>query len=327
LNLFSKRTILLIAFTLLPASLFGQHPAPDGTPRPLTPKGRYFMQPVWSPDGTKIAFAESNYRGIWVKWLDSGKLEQIVNKPGAGYRFAWSPDSRYIAFRARYEEHRRARHAIEVVDVASKEVRRFTPLQKRVGLPIWGTSNATLFYTQNQKLRKISTGLQTRRDRLFRPPHGGREIVVFTSYQQLRVAERFDSLLVRPLLPEQKVLNPVLSPDGIHLAFEEYGGDLIVLNIDSGRRISLGEGYRPSWSPDGKWLCYMITRDDGHQFLASDIYAASADGGQKVRLTDTEDLLEMNPSWSPDGRSIAFDEHKSGQIFLLKIKTVRNEEQ
>jgi len=297
--------------------------APEGKPQVLTPKGRYFLQPVWSPDGGKIAFAESNYRGIWVKWLDSGKLERVVDGPGAGYRFAWSPDGRYIAFRARYEKNRRAKHAIEVVDVATKEVRRLTPQLKRVGLPIWGNDNGTLFYTQNQRLRKIETGLRTERTRLFRPPHAGREIVAFTRYQHLRVAEQFDSLQVRGLLPEVRVLNPVLSPDGVHLAFEEYGGDLIVLDVDSGHRISLGEGYRPSWSPDGRWLCYMVTRDDGHRFLASDIFAASVDGQQKFQLTRTEDLLEMNPSWSPDGRTIAFDEHKTGQIFLLKLKVVR----
>ena len=322
--MFGKRTILAALIAISAGSAFAQtRIVPDGKPRALTPQGRYFMQPVWSPDGTKLAFAESNYRGIWVKWLESGKLEQVVDKAGAGYRFAWSPDGRYIAYRARYVDNLRAKHAIEVVDVASKQVRRLTEPAKRVGLPLWGNDVKTLFYTLNQKLQKLDTKLTPEPGRLFRPPHAGREILAFTQYQRLRVAEGFDSLEVRPLLPERKVINPVLSPDGRLLACEEYGGPLWVIDVDSGEATALGEGYRPSWSPDGKWLCFMVTRDDGYQYLASDIYAASADGKQRYQLTATDDLLEMEPSWSPDGQHIAFGEYKTGQIFVLKVKTVQ----
>ncbi len=61
----------------------------------------------------------------------------------------------------------------------------------------------------------------------------------------------------------------------------------------------------------------MRTEDDGHSITASDLYAARADGSASVRLTDTPDALEMNPSWSPEGSRIAFDDR--GALYEIRV--------
>jgi Tol biopolymer transport system component len=82
---------------------------------------------------------------------------------------------------------------------------------------------------------------------------------------------------------------------------------MYVMNIDGTGLINLGKGYRPKWSPDNQHLTYIITEDDGHQILSSEIYTIKIDGTEKLNLTNTEDKIEMNPEWSPDGSKIAFD--------------------
>ena len=50
----------------------------------------------------------------------------------------------------------------------------------------------------------------------------------------------------------------------------------------------------------------------------ADIYAIDADGSGLVRLTD-DPVADFDPSWSPDGRRIAYrrEDEKSGQIYVM----------
>jgi len=110
-----------------------------------------------------------------------------------------------------------------------------------------------------------------------------------------------------------------LSPDGQKLAFEKYGGNMFVFDLQTNKLTDLGQGNHPQWSPDGKKIIYMIAKDDGYRFTQSDIYAINSDGSGKVNLTKTADLIEMNPCWATDGQKIAFDEMTTGKIFILKV--------
>jgi len=97
------------------------------------------------------------------------------------------------------------------------------------------------------------------------------------------------------------------------------GGPLVVMDADGSNRVDLGRGSRPTWSPDGRWLAFMVTEDDGHAFTAADLVAVRADGSARVALTATPDRLEMNPSWSPDGRALAYDDAVDGALYLLPL--------
>ncbi len=98
-------------------------PVEHGPTRNLTrSSGAHDRQPAWSPDGRRIAFASD--RGgeeeIWVMAQDGrGEPEQLTGTNGAStglhYDLAWSPDSRFLAYRNQ-------QNRLFVLDVETREV-------------------------------------------------------------------------------------------------------------------------------------------------------------------------------------------------------------
>jgi dipeptidyl aminopeptidase/acylaminoacyl peptidase len=80
----------------------------------------------------------------------------------------------------------------------------------------------------------------------------------------------------------------------------------------------------PAISPDGKWVVFSVTEpayDEKEQ--TNDLWLVPADGSAKPRKITSMKAGESDPSWSPDGRKIAFaakrDADEVSQIYVLDI--------
>ncbi len=68
----------------------------------------------------------------------------------------------------------------------------------------------------------------------------------------------------------------------------------------------------PSWSPDGMWIVYAS--DEGGNL---DIWKKSIEGSEAIRITSSP-YNENEPAFSPDGRQIAFSSDREGSgIFII----------
>jgi len=121
-------------------------------------------------------------------------------------------------------------------------------------------------------------------------------------------AIKFDDLIHMHRVAEAQV-----SPDGKWVAYSVATPDLeanrsvrniwIVATAGSGTAVQLtrsGKDSSPVWSPDGKALAFLSTRDGNSQ-----VYVLTMEGGEArevTHLSTSADLLK----WSPDGKTIAF---------------------
>ena len=128
--------------------------------------------------------------------------------------------------------------------------------------------------------------------------------------------------------------NPSWSPDGKRIAFMAWDGivknftityDIYVMDADGGNQLNLTnndfDDRDPSWSPDGKQIVFASSRDGhfrGATGITSEIYVMDADGQNVQKLTNNR-KYDWYPSWSPDGKRIAFSSDRKGDLDNFEI--------
>jgi TolB protein len=65
------------------------------------------------------------------------------------------------------------------------------------------------------------------------------------------------------------------------------------------------------WSPNGKKIAFAVVRYRGEL----DIYVIDADGTGQTNHTSTKTIIEDEPSWSSDGKQIAFTRADAHDIY------------
>lgn len=265
--------------------------------------------------------AGTNTRNIVHRWANE-VLKYYTGEPG----FFGSK----IAFTAKGK----GRSAIMAMDFDGHNVYRVSNNSSTNILPTWSPSGGQIAYTSFMRANPdlyVAPAGGGRPKRLSRQrgmntgasysPDGSKIAVTLSKdgNPEIYVIRASDGSILSRLTKDRAIdTSPTWSPNGAEIAFvsDRNGGPQIFVMSASGgaaKQVSFNGNYNttPTWSPQkGKRILAYTTRDGGKY----DIVTLDLDTKQMTRITQNEGSNE-EPSFSPDGRAVAFSRAGQG-IFI-----------
>jgi Tol biopolymer transport system component len=179
------------------------------------------FHPVWSPDGTKIAFASTRDTNsqIFVMDPNGANVARLTNDAAADAQPAWSPNGTKIAFAT----DRDGNDEIYVMNANGSGQVNLTNNAASDLAPAWSPDGTKIAFQSNRQ----------------------------TDYA-VWVMNADGSNPVRLTDPNTAAGAPSWSPDGTRIAYEQ-DGDIWVMNVDGTRKIRITSGFwadrLPRWRP------------------------------------------------------------------------------
>lgn len=297
-----RKALLFSLLAFLPLTIAAQPRITKIEKLPLE-QGREWSNPKFSPDGRSIFFTTADYHGIWVYDISTRQQRLVTDDPRSGFGFEISSDGKTVAYRRTLNEHKLGGRIQEIVTkniVAGTT--EFIGSGDNLSTPIFvGT---VVIFADNVALRNASA-----------IPSMNRPVVLGIENSKIALLVNGGKRLLDPL-KHGNYIWPVLSPDGKKLVATEMSRGAFICDLQGRVITKLGRRNGAVWTRSGKWLIYMNDKDDGHDIIASDLYAVSVDGKTTRQLTTTKDVIELYPHVSPVGNTIVCST-LSGDILLM----------
>lgn len=271
--------------------------------------------PKLSPDGSKLFFTTSNFKGLWYYDFGTKNIVEVTSDNGAGYEYSFSKDGRSVFYRLNNLNDRGLRVSQSII---KRDLNSFTSQVIASGAELSTPKvliNSNVAFTSDYKITVKSSDPLLQKSS---PSDIGTEAFACIEHQKITLYKNGNKKILAPL-GEGNYIWPSVSPDGTKLLFTLAGRGTYISDLEGNILVSLGYADAPKWSPDNNWVMYMVDRDNGLEVTSSDIYASSSDGKLKYQLTDTKDIHEMYPEWSSDIKKAAFHS-EDGSLYIIELK-------
>ncbi len=253
----------------------------------------FYTNPVVSPDGKFTLVTGHHFKGVYVLNLLTNEITQISDKEGSGYGYSWDNNNEMVYFKQK-----EAKEYFSDSKVFSYSLKtRTTTLMPDIDINMLSSYHGKGINAESQ-------------------------IVVYTNMTTLKIeAKDLISKKSWVITPEEgQYYNALLSPDGKKVAVHN-GSDIYIYDINgNGKGQKVGTGIATSWSADNQHILgFLDTSEDGHNVTNSELYLFDIKTLKSKKVTNTEVLLEMFPSFIGENK-VLFTDDKTGAIYTANLK-------
>ncbi|MCG3172226.1 MAG: Protein TolB [Myxococcota bacterium] len=260
-------TALVIVFTISGAAAGAQSPAAKPVfelknIRPLTPEGKSFMGPVWSPNGLELAVTQDQYTGLFLVPAKGGALRELTGDFRAGYRPRFSADGMKVFYSTTLGN----QPVVMEASLTGGRTRTSFTADEEVhpsGVRVKTIDDAVFVTTRDGQTKRITQG----EDRYFAPVFSpdGKKIL----FNGLATGLHVYHIETGARMGLGKGSNGVWTPDSSRVIFDVsdddghniLASDLYLFDINRFGRLRITNTpreleMRPAISPDGKTLAW-----------------------------------------------------------------------
>jgi TolB protein len=234
--------------------------------------------PVWSSDGTRLAFLtdrdDADY-GIYVLRVNGSMLARVLDSAAMYSSLAWDPRGERIAYVCD-----RQICLLELNTGGSAALGESLPAGLYASSPAWSPDGTRLAFVSNR------AGVPA----IFTMDGEGKDV---------------QKLADDPALPQSLAWSP--TGEWIAVGSDAPGRGIFLLRPDGSEvRLLVENAYYPTWSPDGRWLAYTARPLESLQpvILLIDVLEALQGRAEPVRLTE-DNVYNDFPAWAPNSTGLA----------------------
>ncbi|HYE89174.1 MAG TPA: LpqB family beta-propeller domain-containing protein [Vicinamibacterales bacterium] len=252
-------------------------------------------EPSWSRDGRRIAFSSDRSGNYDIFDVDAagGNVRQLTKSPANDYAPAYSPIDSRIAFVSERDD----RRGIWVVDATTAVESSLVAAAGTLNAPSWTRDGARVIYNviANNRSNLVLDGREVTRDEDVFPFR----VQWISGTEFLYTAD--GKIKKRSISGDAVTAIDFTAP----ISFSRTPYKHAVRDHDSRTPRPVQGISTPVLSPDGTQIAFVALGDLWLMPIA----------GAARKLTN-DSFVEMDPTWSPDGRSLAFSADRDGTMDL-----------